>query len=137
MSERIIPGGVSGSASESGPQRRFVPLKVGNATVYVEYAGDVGEVEVDDRIYPVAPPTPQEAFETAGEVLHECVRVVGERMDSLAERAKPQEVTVEFTLTFEGSLNSSVIPILVTAGTKASTGLRVTAVWRRPEVEEG
>jgi hypothetical protein len=40
---------------------------------------------------------------------------------------------VEFAVNFEATGTASLIPVFVTAGTKASTGLKITAVWRRSE----
>lgn len=115
-------------ATEARPQ--LIPMKVGNATVYVEQIGPPAEVRTEGRIRPVAPPSPEEAFETASEVLHECVRVLGERIEQLQSAISPREVTVEFSLSFEVQGAARIIPIFVTAQTKASTGLKVTAKWQ-------
>jgi len=60
--------------------RRFVPIRVGSATVYIKEVGEPALIEMDDQVRPVAPPSPQEVFESAGEILRECVRVIGERV---------------------------------------------------------
>lgn len=109
--------------------RRLMPMRIGQATVYIEQVGVPAEVEQPDGIYTVAP-SPQEAFEKAGEVLQACVRIVGEQIDRL-EDWMPHEVTVEFSLSFEGTGRASIIPVFVTAETKATTGLKVTAKWQR------
>lgn len=127
MSDNIGLGDDGGTRPAS--LRQLVPMQVGNATVYVEKVGEPVEIEADDRIYPVAPPGPGEAFEKAGEILHECVRVVGERIEGLAYTASPNQVTVEFTLSFEAKGKAQLIPVLFTGETKAQTGLKVTAVW--------
>jgi inner membrane protein involved in colicin E2 resistance len=49
------------------------------------------------------------------------------------ETLKPQELSVEFSISFEGTGKAQVIPVLVTAETKASTGLKVTAVWKHTQ----
>lgn len=136
MSDEIRAGGIHDSLSESMPMRRLIPMQVGKATVYVEQVGEPVVAEADDRIRPVAP-SPKEAFEKAVEVLQECVHVVGEKVETLVEKARPREITVEFTLTFGATGRMALIPILVTGETTASTGLKVTAVWRQPEAEQG
>jgi hypothetical protein len=108
---------------------QLVPMSVGDATVYVEQIGEPLTIETREDIYTVAPPDPDEAFERAGEVLHECVRVVGERVGTLAENAMPKSVAVEFTLSFEASGRAQIVPVLLTGQTKVATGLKVTAVW--------
>lgn len=104
-------------------------MQVGSATVYVEQAGEPLQIQTDDRFYPVSPPSTKEAFEEASKILQECVRVVGERVEGLAGKAMPKEVTVEFTLTFEATGKAQLIPVLLTGEAKAVTGLKVTAVW--------
>jgi Trypsin-co-occurring domain 1 len=125
-------GGMHESPSEASGARRLVPMRIGNATVYIEQIGEPVLVESDDSIYPVAP-SPKGAFETATEALRECVHAIGEQFERLAEKAKPQEVTVEFTLTFDVKGKVSPIPVLVTGEAETQTGLRVTAVWRHDE----
>jgi hypothetical protein len=110
-------------------------MKVGAATVYIEQIGE-SVIETDDRIRPVAPPTPQEVFETAGDVLSECVRIVGERIEALAEKAMPKKVNVEFSISFKVVGKTSLVPIFVTGETGAETGLKVTAEWERSEKKE-
>ncbi len=129
MSDKIGFGGGAESQLDSARTRRFVPMQVGSATVFVEQVGESVEVEANDEIYPVAPPSPAEAFVKAGEALQECVRVVGEKIEGLADKAKPEQVTVEFTLSFEAKGKAQLIPVLLTGETKATTGLKVTAVW--------
>jgi Trypsin-co-occurring domain 1 len=138
MSDKISAGigGIGTPSREPASTRQFIPMQVGKATVYVEQVGQPAVVEADDRIRPVAP-SPKEAFENAVEVLQECIHVVGGKVEMLAEKAKPQEITVEFTLTFGATGKMTLIPVLVTGETTASTGLKVTAVWRQPEVEQG
>lgn len=123
-------------AADREAPRRLVAMQVGAATVYVEPVGPPATAEADDRIHPVAPPAPQEAFAQASEALRECVRVVGERVEALAERM-PQEVTVEFTLSFAAKGQTALIPLFVTAETSAQAGLKVTAKWRRADAPGG
>ena len=133
---RAGTGSIGAPMPEPAPSRRLVPMRVGKATVYVEQIGEPVVTEADDRIRPVAPDT-KEVFGKAVEVLQECVHVVGEKVETIAEKARPQEITVEFTLSFEATGKVALIPILVTGETKGSTGLKVTAVWKRPGVEQG
>lgn len=125
----VIGGGEPPPVEDAG--RRLVPMPIGTAVVYVEQVGPPTPVAGDDSIYPVGPPSPHEMFANAVEVLQECVRVVGERVGDLAAQTMPQEVTVEFTLTFEAKGKTALIPVFVTGETGAATGLKVTAVWRR------
>jgi hypothetical protein len=104
-------------------------MQVGSATVFIEQVGERVEVQTDDTIYPVSPPSPDEAFDKAGFILQECVRVVGEKIEEIAEKSKPREVTVEFTLSFEAAGKAQLIPVLFTGETKAVTGLKVIAMW--------
>lgn len=122
------------TAGESSAERRvrqLVPLQIGNATVYVEV---VGAAEVaDDAIRPVAP-TPRQAFEAAVEFMKECVRTVGDNIEQLAGKALPQELEIEFSLTFDAKAKGALIPVLVTTEHGLQTGLKVKAVWKRPEL---
>ena len=129
MSGEIGFGGDGESGAESVRTSRLVPMRVGNATVFVEQAGGPAEIQSDDAIYPVSPPTPEDAFDKAGQILQECVRVLGEKVEKLAEKAGPRDITVEFSLSFEAGGRAQLIPVLLTGETKAVTGLKVTAVW--------
>jgi hypothetical protein len=105
-------------------------MQVGNAVVYVEQFGELVAAESDDQIRAVAAPSPREAFETAGEILRECVRVIGERIEALGAKAKPDQMSIEFSLNFEVKGKAALIPVFVTGETGANTGLKVTAVWK-------
>jgi hypothetical protein len=105
-------------------------MQVGSAVVYIEQVGEPNVTEVDDQIRPVAAPNPQEAFGSAGEILRECVRTIGERIEALSTGARPDEVSVEFSLNFEVKGKAALIPIFVTGETGANTGLKVTASWK-------
>jgi hypothetical protein len=136
MSDEIRTGDIAPGPSESTRVRRLVPMQVGNATVFVEDIGEPALIDADDQVRPVAPPSPQEAFENAGKILHECVRVLGQRIESLAANARPKEITVEFSLSFEVKGRASIIPVFLTGESSAQTGLKVTAVWGR-KAEKG
>jgi hypothetical protein len=137
MSEEVRLGTSLDVRTEAAPIRRLVPMRIGSAIVYVEEVGEPAVIEADDQVRPVAPTSPQEAVETAGEILREFVRVIGERVETLTERARPQEISVEFSLGFEVKGKASLIPVFLTGETGAKTGLKVTAVWKRQENKEG
>lgn len=115
--------------------RQVVPMRVGSATVYIAQSGAPVEVATEDAYRPVALPTPQEAFDTAGEIVREGVRIVGERLHELAAQLRPSETTVEFTVTFDVRGKASPIPLFVTGEAGVETGLKVTAVWRRSDMD--
>jgi hypothetical protein len=126
----------AGEASEEAtPSRRLVPMQVGKATVFVEDLG-AAEIVEDEGIRTVGAVEPAEAFERGGDALQECVRIVGEKVDGLAETAKPREVTVEFSLNFEAK-GKFVIPVLMSAESGVSTGIKVTAVWQLDSTPAG
>jgi Trypsin-co-occurring domain 1 len=133
--ERAVPIGTPGSlegenaAVSADPGRRLVATQVGSATVYIEQIGPPAERDVDESLRQVSIPSPAEAFEKAGEALRECVRIVGERIEALTDKAKPAEISVEFTLSFEAEGRAHIIPILVTGRSSVTTGLAVRAVW--------
>jgi hypothetical protein len=129
VSDEIRFGGSGQQSVEPTPTRQLVPMRVGNATVFVEQAGGPAEIQTDDSVYPVSPPSPEDAFDKAGQILRECVRVVGERVEELAGKAMPRDISVEFTLSFEAGGKAQLIPVLFTGETKAATGLKITAVW--------
>lgn len=128
-------GSAAGATPE--PTNIMVPMQIGSATVYVAQSAGGGVAVEDDRIRPVAALSPAQAFESAGDILRECVRVIGERFENLAEKARPDQVTVEFSLTFEVKGKASIVPVFVTGESSAQTGLKVTAVWKRSEGKEG
>ena len=98
MSDEIGAGGNERLLTNEDQARQMVPMKVGSAVVYLEQADRPIVVESGDEIYPVT--TPQEVFAMASDVIRECVRVVGERIDALAEK-KPNEISVEFSINLE------------------------------------
>ena len=107
---------------------RAIPMRVGEATVYVEQVGESLQIEPSDELYTVAS-SPREAFEQASTILQECVSVLGERLEGLAQKVKPSQISVEFSLSFEAEGSTHIIPVLLTGKTKAQSGLKVTAVW--------
>ena len=125
-----IRAGANPVGVEPIQERVIVPMQVGSATVYVVQSEPPAAIVEDERIRPVAPLSPQQAFQAAGEFLHECVRIIGEKVDTLAGNAKPQEVSIEFSLSFEVKGKASLIPVFVTGETATSTGLKVKAVWK-------
>jgi hypothetical protein len=112
----------------TGTQSRAIPLAVGGASVFIEQVGDGPTVESSD-IYPVGPVSPADAFDKANDALKECVRSVGETIKTLSEAVKPEQVSLEFTLTFQAEGTARIIPVLVTGKTGVTTGLKVTATW--------
>jgi hypothetical protein len=128
----VVPGGPETSREQSiGDTTTLVPMQVGSAVVFVEYVGEpvIEGGAADDSIYPVAPPSPGSAFDMAADALRECVRIVGERLERLGRR-RPDEVSVEFSLSFQVKGKATFIPVFVTAESGATTGLKITAVWR-------
>jgi hypothetical protein len=125
-----IRAGEDSTGVEPMYDRVIVPMQVGSATVYVVQSERPAAIVEGERIRPVAPLSPQQAFQAAGDFLHECVRIIGEKVDTLAEKAKPEEVSVEFSLSFEVKGKASLIPVFVTGETATNTGLKVKAVWK-------
>jgi hypothetical protein len=118
-------------AEEDASETRLVPMQIGEATVYVRTTGSARVPDDAGGIYPAAGlPTPKDTFEQASKILHECIHVIGEGLSTVADAARPREVTVEFSLSFEGTGKAALIPLFVTTESKASAGLKVTAVWQ-------
>jgi Trypsin-co-occurring domain 1 len=111
--------------------RQLVPMKIGEATVYIEQIGEV-EVGVSDEIYAAAPDA-SEVFQTAIEAIGEGVRAVGDRLGRLGDKIHPDEVSVEFSLSFDAKGKAQVIPVFVTTEASIHTGIKVTATWRGSE----
>jgi hypothetical protein len=137
MRDEIKVGGATTSAPVTGgDQRSLVPMKVGRATVYVVQIGDASIVTDDREIYTVAP-NPREVFDSAVDVIRECVTKIGEGVEALAEKAMPRELTVEFSLTFEAKGKTAILPVFVTAEHGVGAGLKISAVWKRGDVKPG
>jgi hypothetical protein len=137
MSEEIGASRPGESGTTSSPtMRRFVPVRVGQATVYIEEKANLIDVEPGDDIHPVALTSPQDVLANAGAVIKECVRSVGDHISRLAAEIRPQEVSVEFALTFAVHGKTS-IPVFVTGESSAQTGLTIKAVWKNPRPETG
>ena len=136
MSDEIKVGGATASAPVTGgDQRSLVPMKVGNATVYVVQTGDA-KIVTDDEIYTAAP-DPREVFDKAVDVIRECVVKIGKGVEAVAEKAMPRELTVEFSLTFEAKGKAAIIPVFVTAEHGVGAGLKISAVWKRGDEKPG
>lgn len=136
MSDDIEVGGAPKSAPVTiEGQRQVVPMKVGNATVYVVQTGDINVASgIEDEIYTVAPDA-REVFDKAIDAIRECVGKIGGSLETLAEKAMPRELTVEFSLTFEAKAKGAIIPIFVTAEHGLGTGLKISAVWKREDMK--
>jgi len=122
-------GDEAGVVAAGTQERRLVPMRVGEATLFVEAADDEPVIQPTDDFHVVGV-NPREAFETASEALKECVRVVGERIDSMQEAMRPHEVGVEFTLTFDVEGQARIIPVLLTGKAKSAVGVKVSAKWQ-------
>ena len=96
--------------------------------MYLEVDEDI-VIESSDAISPVSF-DPAQAFEQAGNALRECVSVIGDRLTQISAVAKPKEVDVEFTLTFEVEGKASIVPVLLTGKAKTASGIKVTAKWQ-------
>ncbi len=126
-------GGTAAPTAAAGDvRRRMVPMKVGSATVFIEAADDGAAVEPSDEFYAVGA-TPADAFAVASDALKECVKVVGERIEGLGGRLKPEEVGVEFTITFDVEGKATIIPVLLTGKARTAMGVKVTATWKPRE----
>ena len=119
-----IPASDATSVGESIP---LVEMQVGEAVLCIEHVGDVILASGGD-IRPVAL-DPREAFERASDALRECAAVVGTRIQQIGAAVKPDEITIEFSLTFGVEAKTRIVPILVTSKSKANTGLKVTCRW--------
>ena len=126
-----LPDSREQNTAES-PPRRLVPMQVGTATVFVEAIDDDTVVETDG-FHAVGALNPQVAFETASEALKECVRVMGERIETMRDAMRPTEVGIEFTLTFDVEGKATIVPVLLTGKAKTAVGIKVTAKWHPGE----
>src|SRR5215217_5136935 len=95
-----IPGTLPEDEAPSAG-RRLIPMKVGDATIYIEPMDEPAVIEQfdDDELRPVGV-DPRQAFETASEALRECVKVVGDRLSTIGSAIAPHTIGMEFTLTF-------------------------------------
>lgn len=126
MDDEIAVGGIREPDDVASSQRHLVPIQVGEATVWIEHVADP-VVEPGDAIHPVAPPNPQQAFESAASFLRECVRIFDDRIRRLERR--PEEISVEFSLGFEMRGKATLIPVFITGESRLSGGMKVTAIW--------
>jgi hypothetical protein len=131
MSDAIgIPGTLPEDEAPSAG-RRLIPMKVGDATIYIEPMDEPAVIEPvdDDELRPVGV-DPRQAFETASEALRECVKVVGDRLGALGSAVAPDQIAMEFTLTFDVEGKATIIPVLLTGKAKSAMGIKVSAQWK-------
>ena len=112
---------------------RLVPMRVGDAEVYIEAVGPSPQLEASADFEAVGGLDPGEAFERASDALKQCVRIVGERLANLGDALEPDEVSVEFTITFDVEGKARIIPVLLTGKAKTSMGVQVNALWKPRE----
>jgi hypothetical protein len=137
------PGGPreDGEATATAPVR-LIPMKVGDAEVFIEAVGESPTIEQGGEFRAVGGLSPTDAFEKASDALKECVKIVGDRLGQLGDAIQPEEIGVEFTITFDVEGQASIIPILLTGKAKTGMGIKVTALWKpgskgEKEGEEG
>jgi hypothetical protein len=142
-------GGSAPTAAESGSngdgsigadqEVRLVPMRVGDAEVYVEAVGPPPDVllSTDDEWEPVGGLNPADAFEKASDALKECVNIVGDRLNNLGQAIEPDEIGVEYTITFDVEGEAKIIPVLLTGKAKTAMGVKVSALWRPRERSNG
>jgi len=118
-----------GKKNEGAKPRRFIPMSVGEAAVYVEVTDEPPRIDVDEEIYAASSNNLADIFGDAGKILKEIVSGVGEHVAALGDKTRPEQVSVEFALSFEAGGKAHLIPVLFTGETKAVSGLKVTAVW--------
>ncbi len=135
MNTGIHTGNVP-TPEDPSSRRRFVPMQVGNATIFIEKQPESVLIEDDGSIHGVSF-NAREAFSQASEFLSTCADSIGRRLEALAEQVKPQEVTVEFDINFEVEGQASLIPVLLTGKTSSKAGLKVKVVWKRPSNDSG
>lgn len=125
-----VPGNAAAPA-DNPPDggTRLVPMKVGNADVWIEAPDETITLQARPGFRAVGL-DPTEAFAKASDALRECVSVVGQRLDNLADTLAPDEVGVEFTITFDVEGKANIVPVLLTGKAKTSMGVKVTALWR-------
>lgn len=136
MDEIRVGGGSSTSEFARPAGRQFVPMRIGSAEVFVEASAGEVTLEAAPEIRPTTL-NPEKAFDAAVGILKECVRVVGEGLERLEKAVKPQELEIEFTLTFDAKAKGALIPLFVTAEHGLGAGLKVKAVWKPSDSMEG
>jgi hypothetical protein len=110
-------------------------MKVGDATVFIEVVGEPLELDVPEgaEFEAVGGLDPGEVFEKASDALKECVKIVGDRLEELQGKMGPDEVGVEFTISFDVEGQARIIPVLLTGKAKTAMGVKVTALWKPRE----
>jgi hypothetical protein len=124
--------GTGDPAPGASKKSRAIPMQIGNATVFIESSDEPMEVEPSDRLYAVAMISPKDAFNNALAVIKECVGGIGQQLEELAAKLRPDELSAEFSVQFEAS-GKGAIPVLVTTEAKATGGIKVTALWRHSD----
>lgn len=133
MNDEISAGGPL--HQQSSTDRRMHQMQIGDALVWVEHVGAIASIETGDEVYAAAAlPNAQEIFPQAVHALRECVRVVGDQVQDLGAAIRPQEIQIEFSLSFEATSEGGFIPVF-RAGAGVTTGLKVTATWELPTAE--
>jgi hypothetical protein len=107
-------------------------MKVGSATVFVETVGPPASI-APTRDFQAVGLDPREAFEKASDALTECVRVVGDKIEQVGAAIQPEEVGVEFTLTFAAEGKAHIVPVLVSGKATSTMGIKVHAIWKPGE----
>jgi hypothetical protein len=130
-----VGGGSSTSGFATQAGKRLIPMRVGSAEVFIEGSGEEVALDAAPEIRPTSL-NPEKAFDAAVDILKECVRVVGEGLERLEKAVKPQELEIEFSLTFDAKAKGALIPLFVTAEQGFGTGLKVKAVWKFSDPKE-
>ena|SRR5579884_2041980 len=125
MDDDIVAGGTSSNHGDSNALS-YVPMRVGDAMVWIQPTGRASESASEIH---TAAPSPDKVFKESIAAIKECIRSIGDGLDKLQPALRPQELSVEFSLTFDAKGRASIVPILVTAETGVQTGLKVTAKW--------
>lgn len=120
----------------TAPGRRLIPMKVGEAVVYIEPFDETAQLQEEGDIEPVGV-DPKQAFETASEALRECVRVVGDRVATVGSALTPSTIGMEFTLTFDVEGKATIVPVLLTGKAKSTMGIKVSAQWHPKGAPQG
>jgi len=112
--------------------RRLQPMKIEGATVWIEQNGPGIVIDSGDEIYTVSS-DPKEAFTKAVEVVRGILGGITRGILELKESARPNELTIEFSLTFEVEGKAAIIPVLLTGSSTTSSGMKISAAWKWPE----
>jgi len=135
FNEEVIGSGAM--YGEQAPPRRLAKLHIGDAVVYIEPVGGpvtVGNEDDDEKLFAAGAQSYDDikdnAFDSALVAVRESIRSMGKHLRDISTDLRPQETTVEFSLTFDVKGRATPIPLFITAESKLHTGLKVTATWR-------